>query len=199
MKQLAMFDHPKLSSRRHRNDGGFTLIELMVVVLILGILMAVAIPTFFGAKSNASDVSAKANVRNALTAEQTYLTSNSAYTGSVSALKAIEPGVQWVGSNAPVSGVPGSYSISLQVGQVGVLVENGNGTSDAVALVGLSSTKTCWFLAYESIAGQSAPGAWYTYTTGNQNNVCTLPITNPPLTASPPTAKATAGVWGTGW
>ncbi|MGH9103310.1 MAG: type IV pilin protein [Acidimicrobiales bacterium] len=58
--------------RRHEEngEGGFTLIELMVVVLIIAILMAIAIPTFLGARSRANDTAAQADLRNALTAEQ---------------------------------------------------------------------------------------------------------------------------------
>jgi len=47
-------------------DGGFTLIELMVVLLIMAILLAIAIPTFLGVKNGASDRSAQANLESAI-------------------------------------------------------------------------------------------------------------------------------------
>ena len=51
---------------RHRPDEhGFTLIELMVVVLIIAILLAIAVPTFLGARERAADRAAQSNVRNA--------------------------------------------------------------------------------------------------------------------------------------
>ena len=49
-------------------EGGFTLIELMVVVLIIAILIAIAIPTFLGARTRAQDRAAQASLRNALVA-----------------------------------------------------------------------------------------------------------------------------------
>ena len=56
-----------LRARREDDERGFTLIELMVVVLIIAILIAIAIPTFLGAKSRAQDKASQSSLRNALT------------------------------------------------------------------------------------------------------------------------------------
>ena len=56
---------------RQSGEGGFTLIELMVVVMIIAILLGIAIPAFLGAKSRAQDTASKSNLRNALGAAQT--------------------------------------------------------------------------------------------------------------------------------
>ena len=54
--------------RKRENEEGFTLIELMVVVLIIAILIAIAIPTFLGAQDRARDRAAQSDIRNSLTA-----------------------------------------------------------------------------------------------------------------------------------
>jgi type IV pilus assembly protein PilA len=81
--------------KRRDDDEGFTLIELMVVVLIIAILIAIAIPTFLGARQRAQDRAAQSNVRNAFTAEKTFYTDSQAYTQTVGDLTAIEPSLSY--------------------------------------------------------------------------------------------------------
>src|SRR3954471_22683225 len=83
-----------------RTEEGFTLIELMVVVLIIAILLAIAIPTFLGARGKAQDRAAQSNLRNALTAEKTYYTDNHAYTASSPAVASTEPNLTFSSSAA---------------------------------------------------------------------------------------------------
>jgi type IV pilus assembly protein PilA len=79
-------------SRRAQDEKGFTLIELLVVILIIGILAAVAIPTFLNQRGKAYDSNAQSQVKTAQIAEETYATDNNGnYTTSAAALQAIEP------------------------------------------------------------------------------------------------------------
>jgi type IV pilus assembly protein PilA len=56
--------------RQGERDGGFTLLELMVVVLIIAILLAIAVPTFLGVRARAQNWAAQSNLRNALMIEK---------------------------------------------------------------------------------------------------------------------------------
>ncbi len=81
---------------RAQREEGFTLIELLVVILIIGILAAIAIPSFLNQKGKGEDTAAKSNARAAATALETYYTDNSNYSCGTSAecvtkLRAIEP------------------------------------------------------------------------------------------------------------
>ena len=125
---------------RQKSEEGFTLIELMVVVLIIAILLAIAIPTFLGARSKAQDRAAQSNLRNALTAEKTYYTDNQQYsTNYASDIKPIEPNLTFHATD-PAQGI--------------VLTSN----SSTVLCLTKKSASGTFFAVWESASGGTSYG-----------------------------------------
>src|SRR5436190_23749814 len=104
-------------------ESGFTLVELLVVMLILGLLAAIAIPSFFNQRDKAKDAAGKEAVRTAQTAIETYSTDNNgSYTGATPAgLVTIESTLTNVQANMTVTptGTGKGYTVTVAVPSTG--------------------------------------------------------------------------------
>ena len=122
-------------------DSGFTLIELMVVLLIMAILLAIAIPTFLGVKGGAQDRAAQSNLNTALTNAKAVYGNNQSYGSTSAALQAslssTEPSLTFTtGLNAST----GQNVISVETDAGG----GGSPAGSAIILTNLSSSGDCW-------------------------------------------------------
>jgi type IV pilus assembly protein PilA len=134
-----------LRQRLDREDEGFTLIELMVVVLIIAILIAIAIPTFLGARARAQDRASQSNLRNALTAEKTFYTDKQAYTATATDLSAIEPTLSYQAASPAATGNQVQVSVSAALDAVCLTAKSASGKDFSIKDVSSGATAGTYY------------------------------------------------------
>jgi prepilin-type N-terminal cleavage/methylation domain-containing protein len=131
-----------------RNRKGFTLIELLIVVVIIGILAAIAIPKFAGTKSKAYVAAMKSDLKNLVTAQESYFSDNAKY-GDVAGLIAAKVWAATTGVNAAVQGntATGFAATATHAGATGTTacgVYVGSAASPNGAVVTVEGEVGCW-------------------------------------------------------
>jgi len=120
-----------------KQDAGFTLVELMVVVLVISILIAIAVPTFLGARERAQDRAAQVNLQTAIKAEASFNASDATtgFSAVAATMAAEESSLDWTGATDESIHVVVGDVVAGDAQQVLVYTKSNTGTWFGLKLI----------------------------------------------------------------
>ena len=151
-----------IRSKVHR-QGGFSLIEVLIVILVLGLLMAIAVPSFLGARRNGQDSQAQSSARSALSAQRTHYIDYQQYSTDQAALRKIESNLTWDTTDATQNGVMAALGASSQV----VVLVSTSKSGNQFCIMNIAQDMG------SAVNGETLAGTYYAKTTG-----VTTPLTS---------------------
>ncbi len=133
-----------------RDDGGFSLVELLVVVVILAILLLVGLPTLRGASESANNRAVQSNVRSAFAATRVFYNDHRQYSDDPAVMRDEEPTILW--TNDPLTASSTERTVRIRV-------YDEPDDDQTVVVAGRTSTGHCFYL--RDVMGGETAGTYF--------------------------------------